>query len=78
VRERAGLIRTLGGESEKVTKFIFWDDCCADEVSLKEAYPRIYANSTQKNSKLEEIGVWIGQVCKWQLCWRRTRSKWEK
>ena len=46
--------------------------------SLKDAYPMIYANSVQKDLRIEDVGEWIDIGWEWKLGWRRDWFEWER
>ena len=49
----------------------FWNDKWIGEVPLKEKFPRLYANSINKEATIREIGCWNNESWKWNLAWRR-------
>jgi len=56
----------------------FWDDRWVGDLPLKERFPRLYAISLCKENVLNELGKWEGEVCKWNLLWRREMFTWER
>ena len=48
------------------------------DLPLKERFPRLYAISLCKENVLKELGKWEGEVCKWNLLWRREMFTWER
>jgi len=53
---------------------MFWEDCLAGGRSLRDAYPRLYTNSMQKNLRIEEVRQWISQVGSGNRGGERNRS----
>jgi len=47
---------------EKAAKFIFGMIYGWGKLPLREAYPRIYANTIYKDLKIEDLEVWQGQM----------------
>jgi len=57
------LIWSVGSGS----KIYFWEDVWVGVTTLKVTYPRIYANSIQKNLKIQDFGEWQGQNWNWNF-----------
>jgi len=45
---------------------------------LKDKYPRMFANSCQKEAKVSMVGEWIENSWKWKFDWRRNWFEWAK
>lgn len=50
---------------------LFWSDKWAGEFSLKERFNRLFRISVQRESVVNEMGVWENNVWKWELKWSR-------
>ena len=55
----------------------FWTDRWLGHEPLCETYPRLYANSINKQATLGEMGNWQNNTGEWNLEWRRQWFKWE-
>jgi len=55
----------------------FWNDKWIGEVPLKEKFPRLYANSINKEATIREIGCWNNESWEWNLAWRMELFDWE-
>jgi len=58
------------GRSDRVK---FWEDVWVGNTNLKSVFPRLYSLSCNQSQTVEEVGVWEGDVWRWNLRWRRAR-----
>lgn len=71
---KEGLVRRVGrGKNTK-----FWEDSWIGDLTLKEAFPRLYMLSVQKKGFIESFGEWNNDKWEWILTWRRALYAWEK
>ncbi|KAK3217760.1 hypothetical protein Dsin_011730 [Dipteronia sinensis] len=61
-------IKLVIGNGSKVR---FWHDIRMDSVSLREAFPRMFALATIKDGFITDYGDWIGNVWQWKVKLRR-------
>lgn len=57
---------------------MFWTDQWIEGVILKNYFGRLFCLSNQKQSRVSEVGEWIGTRWTWKLEWRRELFEWEK
>ena len=55
----------------------FWHDRWHEAGILKNIFPRLFAISLQKHSRISQMGDWIGSSWVWGLQWRRHLFDWE-
>ena len=55
----------------------FWHDRWYEARVLKIIFPRLFAISLQKQSKISQMGEWIGNSWVWRLQWRHQLYDWE-
>ena len=56
---------------------LFWEHKWLGDLILKDAYPRLYNISNQKNSLIMDMGFWDGHQWRWAFNWRRDFMQWE-
>jgi hypothetical protein len=56
----------------------FWDEHWVGEQPLRQAFPRLYGISDQKQGLIQDMGSMVGEVWQWELRWRRNRFLWEE
>ena len=69
-----GMILSVG----RGNSILFWHDKWCDPGPLKEAFPRLFSISTQKNSFIMHMGSWHEGSWVWNLTWRRLLYDWEQ
>nr|KYP62670.1 Putative ribonuclease H protein At1g65750 family [Cajanus cajan] len=52
-------------------KTLFWEDPWLDQEPLATIYPKIYLNSTKKQTKIHSMGHWNDGEWNWDFKWRR-------
>ena len=60
------------------TRILFREDIWVGDRSLKEYYPRLYANSNKKEQTISECREWDNDKWEWNLAWRREWFEWER
>ncbi|KAE8725177.1 hypothetical protein F3Y22_tig00009009pilonHSYRG00196 [Hibiscus syriacus] len=55
----------------------FWNDIWANNSTLKEQFPRIYALSINKTGKVVDFGCYDNNCWSWNICLRRNLCDWE-
>ena len=68
-----GMILSVGSGNS----ILFWHDKWCDQGPLKDAFPRLYSISTQKNNFITHMGYWHEGYWAWTLSWRRNLYDWE-
>lgn len=56
----------------------FWLDVWLDEVALCVSFPRLFRIAINKQSKISEMGAWVGDCWCWKLEFRRNLYVWEE
>ena len=59
-------------------RILLWEDIWIRDLPLRDKYPRIFANSNQKEARLLEVGNWYENQWKWNVLWRKEWFEWEK
>ena len=67
-------MRLRVGENSSIR---FWHDRWCESGVLKCIFPRLFAISIQKYSKISQMGEWNGNSWVWSLQWRRLLFDWE-
>ena len=70
--EEGMILRVGDGKS-----ILFWHDRWYQAGLLKTIFPRLFAVSLQKQSKISQMGEWIDSSWVWRLQWRRPLYEWE-
>ena len=68
-----GMLLTVGGGNS----ILFWHDKWCESGILKTSFPRLFSLSSQKNSLINQMRQWNGNIWIWNLQWRRALFQWE-
>jgi len=55
----------------------FWHDSWLGEEPLASSFPEIFMNSEQKEEIIGNMGVWGGDMWRWELLWRLPWFEWK-